>query len=95
MTGRGMMWIALFVTLVASLLYVRSRFLVVELSYDVSRRQESKTQLEQERRSLILELATLRNPRRVERIASQKLGLEHPSGMESVVILKEDSREVP
>jgi cell division protein FtsL len=95
MSGRGLMLLTVLVTLVVSLFYVRSRFLIVELSYGVSRKQEEKTKLEQDRRSLTLELATLRNPKRVERIASQKFGLERPSDVKSSVFVREDRREVP
>ncbi|MFH1263731.1 MAG: cell division protein FtsL [Pseudomonadota bacterium] len=95
MTGRGLVGLCLLVTLVVSLFYVRSRFLVVELSYEVAQKQQKKTDLEQERRSLILELATLRNPKRVERIASQSFGLERPTGMESIVIVPKGGHDSP
>ncbi len=95
MTGRGVMILTVVVTLVVSLLYVRSRFWIVELSYSISHKQEHKTKLEQERRALILELATLRNPKRIERIASQKFGLQRPSDVKSVVFVREDGREIP
>ena len=95
MSGRGVMMLALFVTAVMSLLYVRSRFLIVELSYGVSQKQEEKTRLEQERRGLVLELATLRNPKRIELFAAQRLGLKRPSDVRSTVFVKEDDHEVP
>lgn len=95
MTGRGVMLLTAIVTLLVSLLYVRSRFWTVELSYSISQKREHKTQLEQERRALILELATLRNPKRIERIASQKFGLQRPSDSRSTVFIREDAREIP
>ncbi len=82
-------------TLALALLYVRSRFLTVELSYDVAQRQEQKAALEEERRALTLELATLRNPKRVEKIAEKKFGLKRPSDMKQAVIVREVDREVP
>jgi cell division protein FtsL len=94
MSGKGLMVLTLIVTLLVSLFYVRSRFLIVELSYDVTQRQEWKMKLEQERRALTLELATLRNPKRMERIAAQRLGLERPTGMKSVVLVREENRDV-
>ena len=95
MSGRKLMLLTLVVTLVISLLYVRSRFWIVELSYAVSQRQEWKTKMEQERRSLTLELATLRNPKRVERIAAQRFNLKRPSDVKSVVFVGEGRRELP
>ena len=90
-----MMLLLLVATGAVSLLYVRSRFWIVELSREVMARQETKTKLEQQRRSLTLELATLRDPRRIERVASDRLGLTRPSDMKSVVLVREGSRELP
>jgi cell division protein FtsL len=94
-SGRGALILAVIATFILSLLYVRSRFLVVELSYEVSQRQQRKVELEQERRALVLELATLRDPKRMERIASQAFGLERPTGMESVVFVNGGSSDLP
>lgn len=89
------MVLTLIVTLLISLLYVRSRFWVVEMSYLVSEKQSKKLQLEHERRTLSLELATLQNPKRVERLALKKLNLERPEDLQSVVFVREERREVP
>jgi cell division protein FtsL len=89
------MYVVLIVTLLVSLLYVRSRSWVVEMSYSLARKQEVKTELEQARRSLTLELATLRNPKRVERLAADKLGLKRSSGMKSAVFVTKERHEVP
>ena len=65
--------------LTATLLYVRGRSVLVELSYDLSEKRSRIAKLKEERRSLSVELATLKSPQRVERIARQKLNLSRTS----------------
>ncbi len=86
MSKRGVVYLALLTTLLVSLLYVRSRFFLVELSYKISRALESKSSLEQEKRELSLELSTLKNPDRIERIATQKFGLKRIQTSASIVM---------
>ncbi len=73
--------------LVLSLGYVRARFWIVELSYETSQKRSLRKQLLQEKRSLTLELETLRNADRIERIAKKKLGLTRKQEPVSVVVL--------
>lgn len=74
---------------VLTLLYVRSRFLVVELSYSVNEKTEQKRILEKRKRELNLELSVLQSPRRIEEIAKQKFGLKYANeGFEKKVFLK-------
>lgn len=72
---------ALLMTLSFSLLYVRSRFLLLELSYQVGQLEQSLAKKENERDILLLELAVLKNPKRIAKIAKEKLNLNpsvHP-----------------
>jgi cell division protein FtsL len=85
--------IALLTTLAVSLLYVRSRFLLVEMSHAISQSQQEKAQLEQQKRMLTVELATLKSPRRIERIASQELGLTRAQGPIRTVRLSDTNQE--
>ena len=71
-----------------TLFYVRARFLLVELSYQVSERRALKTELEQEKRELSLELSTLKSPNRIERIAKKKLGLSRSKENVSLVVVE-------
>ena len=71
----------LLMTLAFSLLYVRSRFLLLELSYEVGQLEKSLTQKENDRDILLLEVAVLKNPKRIQKIAREKLNLHssvHP-----------------
>ena len=92
MSRKGIMFLALVITVAISLLYVRSRFLLIELSYAVSKAQDLKAKLEQEKRSMILELATLKDPKRIELLASEYFGLDRQRSSKSIIIAK---KEVP
>lgn len=92
MNVRSIWMLAIAITFVASLFYVRLRFLVVELSYDVSRAQSVKAKLEQERRSLTLELATLQSPSRIEKIARNDLKLTEIEAAGHVVDVRKEKR---
>lgn len=82
------MFLALMVsaTVLFSVLYVRSRFLLVELSYKTLSEQKLKKELEQKKQQKMLELAQLRSPSRIEDIASRKLGLTRNSQGELIFI---------
>jgi cell division protein FtsL len=81
------------ISVVATLFYVRARFLVVELSYEVSQKRTERSQLEQEKRTLSLELATLRNPRRIEQFARTKLQLtQSESKVPKIIVEAEKPR---
>lgn len=95
MSGKRFIVLTLIVTLLVSLLYVRSRFWVVEMSYQISQKNNQKLALEQERRVLGLELATLRNPKRVEHLALKKLNLKRPRDLQSVIFVRGERHEVP
>jgi len=70
-------WVIAYISIFSTaLLYVRSRFLVVELSYDINAKRKEKQKLEQLKREYTLELATLQNPGRIEKIAREDLHLK-------------------
>jgi cell division protein FtsL len=60
---------------------------VVQLGYKLSGAHHIHTQLLNDSKKLHLELARLKAPERVERIAIEKLGLTRPS-KEQIVVLR-------
>ena len=67
--------------------YVWCRVQVVHLGYKLSGAHRIHTQLLNDSKKLHLELARLKAPERVERIAIEKLGLNRPS-KEQIVVLR-------
>ena len=66
-----------------TLFYVRSRFLAVELNYEVNQKTKMKQLLEKEKRELHLELSVLQSPRRIEKKAKEKFDLKYSSNAKS------------
>ncbi len=66
--------------------YVWCRVQVVQLGYLLSDIHRIHTRLLNDNKKLHLELARLKAPERVERIAIQKLGLRHPTKDQIVVL---------
>jgi cell division protein FtsL len=81
------------VTILASLLYVRSRFLLVEMSYEIAAKREQKSKLDQEKRELTLELATLQSSSRIERIAARQLNLTRPRFPVQEIVVQSEAGE--
>ena len=67
--------------------YVWCRVQVVQLGYMLSDAHRVHTQLLNDSKKLHLELARLKAPERVERIAIEQLGLNRPS-KEKIVVLR-------
>ena len=67
--------------------YVWCRVQVVQLGYKLSAAHRIHTQLLNDSKKLHLELARLKAPERVERIAIERLGLNRPS-KEQIVVLR-------
>ena len=67
--------------------YVWCRVQVVQLGYKLSGAHRIHTQLLNDSKKLHLELARLRAPERVERIAIEQLGLNRPR-KEQIVVLR-------
>lgn len=83
--NKRVFWSFIFLaTILVSILYVRSRFLLIELSYRLNQQEKLARSLEQQRQSLSLELAILKSPSRIEKLANQKLGLERSPNIQVV-----------
>ncbi|WP_163995197.1 cell division protein FtsL [Pyxidicoccus caerfyrddinensis] len=62
------------------MLHVTSRVLVVDMGYRLSREEAESRTLTRENDRLKLELATLKAPARLERVAREQLGMAMPNG---------------
>ena len=62
------------------ILHVTSRVLVVDMGYRLSRAEAESRTLTRENDRLKLELATLKAPARLERVAREQLGMAMPKG---------------
>ncbi|XXF76462.1 cell division protein FtsL [Myxococcaceae bacterium GXIMD 01537] len=76
------------------MLHVTSRVLVVDMGYRLSRAESEGRALTRENDRLKLELATLKAPARLERLAREKLGMAMPTGS-AVVSLPAQGSESP
>jgi cell division protein FtsL len=74
----AVMLAALFVAV--GILHVTSRVLVVDMGYRLSKAQSEANSLTRENDRLKLELATLKAPARLERLAREQLGMMMPPG---------------
>jgi cell division protein FtsL len=63
---------------IAAILHVRSRLAVVQLGYRLSQATKEHKQLQADHRKLQVEVATLRSPRRLRKLATEQLGLREP-----------------
>ncbi|MCP3162607.1 cell division protein FtsL [Myxococcus qinghaiensis] len=62
------------------MLHVTSRVMVVDMGYRLSRAEAESRSLTRENDRLKLELATLKAPGRLERVAREQLGMTMPAG---------------
>ena len=62
------------------ILHVTSRVLVVDMGYRLSQAETEERSLTRENDRLKLELATLKSPARLEKLAREKLGMSMASG---------------
>ena len=69
----------------ACMAHVWLRLQVIRLGYDLSAARAMQLRLEHERRELEIELATLRDPARIERVA-RRLGMIAPRAGQVVVL---------
>ena len=82
-------WAALLLSLclvAVVLLHVWLRLQVVRMGYALSTMSKLESQLEQERRELTVELATLTSPDRLEAMARKRLGLVAPEKGQVIVL---------
>jgi len=68
------------------LLHVWLRLQVVHMGYVLSTTSKLQNRLEQERRELTVELATLTSPDRLEAMARRRLGLTPPEKGQVIVL---------
>lgn len=64
--------------MLAALLQVRARLVVVQLGYQLSEATREHKRLLAQNRKLQVEVATLRSPRRLRKLALEQLGLREP-----------------
>ena len=64
---------------IAAILHVRSKLAVVQLGYSLSEATREHKRLLAEQRELQVEVATLKNPRRLRELAIRKLGFREPA----------------
>ena len=74
-----MLRVSLLATTFAYLLHLALCFMTVELGYEVSRARKNERALQEARKLLELEVATLTQIDRVEAVARGTLGMEVPS----------------
>jgi len=86
---REMKWSVVFVSLLvgALLLVAWEHSQWTDVGYDTTKLQQERQAIEAEHRHLLLELATLREPGRIERLATRDLHLVAPSQTEAVVLV--------
>ena len=71
------------------ILHVTSRVLVVDMGYRLSKAETEERALTRENDRLKLELATLKNPARLEKLARGQLGMLMPPGSAVVALQPE------
>lgn len=75
----GLLALCIIAALIASsLFYVWSRVLVINLGYDLSEAMDTHWKVVQDNKKLQIEIALLKSPARIERIARDELGMEKP-----------------
>lgn len=79
--GMSFIYTAVFcasICLVALCGYIWSRVTVVSIGYDISSANIARDNLIEQNRRLVIEFERLKNPARIEGIASRELNLVHP-----------------
>jgi len=87
--NRNLIFVALilaFVFIGCSLFYVWSHHQIIALGYEVSQTAREEQELLQENKRLRLELAALKSPARIERMASRDLGLVPPQKEQLIIV---------
>lgn len=88
--GDGLVSSVLFILVIVIsvlLFYTWSRVQVVRIGYEIFNANSEMRRLDQENKELILEIATLKSPKRIERIAREELKLLPPKD-EQIIILR-------
>lgn len=87
--NRNLIFLVLMVALVfigCSLFYVWSHHQILSLGYETSQATHEEQGLIQENKRLRLELASLKAPSRIERMAQQQLGLGIPQKEQLIIV---------
>lgn len=71
--------IGILLMVIAAVMYTWIHVKVVEIGYDINALNRMKQQLMAENKAASAELALLRNPQRLEKIATEQLGLKQPA----------------
>lgn len=66
--------------------YVWSNFETTQIGYDLSQLKQEEMRLKEINRKLRLELATLKSPKRLEPLATQRFGLMQPKAEQIIVL---------
>lgn len=69
-----------------SLLFVWTRIRVIQLGYEVSRMRKATADLLEQKNLLEAEVASLRSPERIEKIAREHFGMRLPQGNEIIFV---------
>ncbi len=75
------------VLLAASLLFVWSHVRTTELKYQIAKEMSLRESLLEENRKLKVEIAFLKSPQHLERVARERLGMTYPE-RDQVIFLK-------
>jgi cell division protein FtsL len=87
--NRNLIFVVLVLALVfvaCSLFYVWSHHQIISLGYETSAAAQEERELLQENKKLRLELAELKAPGRIERIAARDLGLVTPQKEQLIIV---------
>lgn len=76
--------LAFFILIGVLFFYIWCRLTVVSTGYEMSGANAERNALLEKNRRLRLEFTRLKSPDRIERIATRKLGLVHPTGSQIV-----------
>lgn len=70
--------LVLVITIVAAVIHVRAKLAAVELGYALSAAVSEHQQIQDDQQKLRVEVATLRSPQRLRKLAVEKFGLVEP-----------------
>ncbi len=87
--NRNLIFVVLVATLVfigSSLFYVWSHHQIISLGYETSQASQEEQAFLQENKRLRLELAALKAPSRIEKMAQQQLGLGIPQKEQLIIV---------
>ena len=76
-----------------ALLFVWNRVRVIQLGYEVSELRKETADLTEQKDQLEADVATLRSPKRLEKIAREHFGMRLPQGDE-IVFVKQEIGEI-